>query len=96
MADQELNIQPVLAWLDAGAPGAPRPEDVLNRFCRALLACGLSLHRVAVFVRTLHPNVAGRGFFWRADREEVEVDVQAHGTRSRTEYVADLESLTPS
>ena len=79
MADQELNIQPVLAWLDAGAPRAPLSEDVLNRFCRALLACDMSLHRVAVFVRTLHPNVAGRGFFWRADREEVEVDSAEDG-----------------
>lgn len=87
MADQELNIQPVLAWLDAGAPGASRPEDVLNRFCRALLACGMSLHRVAVFVRTLHPNVAGRGFFWRADREEVEVDSAEHGWFGTEEHL---------
>jgi adenylate cyclase len=87
VADQELNIQPVLAWLDAGAPGAPRPEDMLNRFCRALLACGMSLHRVAVFVRTLHPNVAGRGFFWRADREEVEVDSAEHGWFGTEEHL---------
>ncbi|HEV2432142.1 MAG TPA: adenylate/guanylate cyclase domain-containing protein [Burkholderiales bacterium] len=87
MADPELNIQSVLAWLDAGAPEARRPEDVLNRFCRALLAGGISLHRVAVFVRTLHPNVAGRGFFWRADREEVEVDSAEHGWFGTEEHL---------
>jgi adenylate cyclase len=77
----------VLAWLDAGVPGAPSPEEVLNRLCRSLLACGMSLHRVAVFVRTLHPNVAGRGFFWRADREEVEVDSAEHGWFGSEEHL---------
>ncbi len=88
MADAELNIGPVLDWLDAGAPGTSRPEDVLNRLCRTLLACGMSLHRVAVFVRTLHPNVAGRGFFWRADREEVEVDQAEHSFIGSEEHLA--------
>jgi adenylate cyclase len=88
VADQELNIQPVLAWLDAGAPGAPRPEDVLMQICRKLVACGVSLHRVAVFVRTLHPNVAGRGYFWRADRDEVEVDQAEHSFIGSEEHLA--------
>jgi adenylate cyclase len=78
VADAQLSLQPLLDWLDAGAPGARRPEDVLMQLCRRLVACGLSLHRVAVFVRTLHPNVAGRAFFWREDREEVEVDAADH------------------
>lgn len=88
MADPELNLQPLLDWLDAGAPGTSRPEEVLDRLCRMLLACGVSLHRVAVFVRTLHPNVAGRGFFWRADREEVEVDQAEHSFIGSEEHLA--------
>jgi adenylate cyclase len=69
-----LNIQPVLGWLDGGARPAGTPEDVLAEMCRRLVAAGVSVYRVGVFVRTLHPNVAGRAFFWRAEREEVEVD----------------------
>ena len=88
MADAELNIQPVLDWLDAGAPPAQRPDDALMYFCRKLLACGISLHRVAVFVRTLHPNVAGRGYFWRADRDEVEVDQAEHSFIGSEEHLA--------
>lgn len=88
MADAELNIQPVLDWLDAGAPGTRRPEEVLMQLCRILLGCGVSLHRVAVFVRTLHPNVAGRAFFWRADREEVEVDEAEHSFIGSEEHLA--------
>ena len=87
MAHPKLNIEPVLAWLDAGAPGTSGPEKVLERICRMLVAAGVSLHRVAVFVRTLHPHVAGRGFFWRADREEVEVDSAEHGWFGTEEHL---------
>jgi adenylate cyclase len=88
VADTELNIRPVLDWLDAGAAPARRPDDALMYFCRKLLACGISLHRVAVFVRTLHPNVAGRGYFWRADRDEVEVDQAEHSFIGSEEHLA--------
>ncbi len=78
MADQELSIEPIVDWLNEGALSARLPQDVLQQLCRRLVAQGIALHRVAVFVRTLHPNVAGRGFFWREDREEVEVDSADH------------------
>jgi adenylate cyclase len=55
----------VIAWLVDGARTARRPEDVLAELCDRLLACGLPLYRVAVFVTTLHPNVMGRRFLWR-------------------------------
>jgi adenylate cyclase len=38
---------------------------VLAGLCDRLLACGLPLHRVAVFVTTLHPDVMGQRFLWR-------------------------------
>ena len=44
---------------------ARQPQDVLAELCDRLLACGLPLHRVAVFVTTLHPDVMGRRFLWR-------------------------------
>src|SRR5580693_5102452 len=31
----------------------------------ALVACGIPLWRVAVFVNTLHPQIIGRRFIWR-------------------------------
>ena len=68
----------MLDWLDAGAPPAREPAAVLDQMCRRLVASGLALARVAVFVRTLHPNVAGRGFFWREDRPQVEVESADH------------------
>jgi adenylate cyclase len=65
-------ILPVIDWLIQGAPTARRAQDVLAELCDRLLACGLPLHRVAVFVTTLHPDVMGRRFLWRRG-EEVEI-----------------------
>ena len=54
----------VAEWLIAGAPSAPEPQQVLAELCERLVVCGISLWRVAVFVRTLHPAVMGRRFLW--------------------------------
>ena len=67
MDDSSANegIRPVVDWLVDGGRTARQPEDVLAGLCERLLACGLPLHRVAVFVTTLHPDVMGRRFLWR-------------------------------
>jgi adenylate cyclase len=88
VADQALSIQPVVDWLDNGAPPARLPQEVLLHLCRRLVASGISLYRVAVFVRTLHPNVAGRAFFWREGCEEVEVDQAEHDFIGSDEHLA--------
>jgi adenylate cyclase len=55
----------VIDWLIDGARSAPDPDQVLAEGCERLLRCGIPLWRVAVFVRTLHPNIPGRAFVWR-------------------------------
>src|SRR5215469_13182207 len=60
------DIESIARWLIDGARSAPKPQDVLAILCAGLLACGIPLWRAAVFVRTLHPNVAGRRFEWRS------------------------------
>jgi hypothetical protein len=68
VADPALNIQPVVDWLTEGAPPSRLPRDVLLETCRRTVAAGLPIHRVGVFVRTLHPNLLGRAFIWQADK----------------------------
>jgi adenylate cyclase len=58
-------IRAVADWLIDGARSAPQPDQVLAQTCERLVACGIPLWRVAVFVRTLHPNVMGRRLVWR-------------------------------
>jgi adenylate cyclase len=64
-ASETHSVQPVIDWLIQGAPTVRQPQDVLAGLCDRLLACGLPLHRVAVFVTTLHPDIMGRRFLWR-------------------------------
>jgi adenylate cyclase len=69
----KIDIEPVVDWLVAGAPGAPLSQDILLRLAEKMLDARVLIDRVAVFVTTLHPNVMGRGFFWRSGWTEVEV-----------------------
>jgi adenylate cyclase len=62
-------IRAIVDWLIDGARSAPQPQQVLAELCDRLVACGIPLWRVAVFVRTLHPNVMGRRFIWRPGAE---------------------------
>lgn len=63
MPDPE--IRAIVDWLIDGARSAPQPQEVLSQLCERLVACGIPLWRVAVFVNTLHPQIIGRRFIWR-------------------------------
>jgi adenylate cyclase len=77
----------VFDWLVDGARTVHAPQRVLAELGERLLACGLPLHRVAVFVTTLHPGVMGRRFLWRPG-QEVEVSERPHGMLETDEYLA--------
>lgn len=68
-----LTTQPVIDWLIQGARSATRAEDLLPEIGARVMACGVPTWRIATFVRTLHPNVAGRRFSWRPGAGAVEV-----------------------
>ena len=55
----------IVDWLTDGARSAPRPDMVLADLCDRLVQAGIALWRVAVFVRTLHPEIMGRRFIWQ-------------------------------
>jgi adenylate cyclase len=78
-------VRAVVDWLVDGARTAQQPQDVLAELCARLVACGLPLHRVASFVRTLHPDVMGRRFLWRAG-EGVTVSEAAYDVMETDTY----------
>src|SRR4051812_25311761 len=51
-------------WLIEGAPGAATSPAVLAGTCERLIAAGVPIARAEAYVRTLHPQFAGRGFVW--------------------------------
>jgi len=79
------NALPVVDWLIGGARSESTPEDVLQQLCSRLVKAGIPLSRVAVFVHTLHPQIMGRQFLWRA-AEGVSV-IEAEHSRSQDEDV---------
>jgi adenylate cyclase len=64
-------LQNVIEWLIDGARSAPSPAQMMAETCERLVQAGLPLWRVAVFVRTLHPDIYGRAFFWRLNTDVV-------------------------
>lgn len=74
------DLQAVIDWMVDGGQPTSRPRDIVGDMCERLQACGLPLNRVAVFVRTLHPDVLGQRFLWRPGHE-VEVLEAPHSFR---------------
>ena len=65
------DLQKLTDWLIDGARSATTPTRMMSETCERLVQAGLPLWRVGVFIRMLHPDVFGRGFFWRPGAEVV-------------------------
>ncbi|RST87338.1 adenylate/guanylate cyclase domain-containing protein [Aquibium carbonis] len=57
-------IYVLVAWLVDGARSSTDARSFVEEVCRRLLAAGVPLDRVGLFINTLHPNVAARRFLW--------------------------------
>jgi adenylate cyclase len=62
-------LQKITDWLVDGARSAGSPSRMMAEICERLVAAGLPLWRVGVFVRTLHPDIYGYNFIWRLGAE---------------------------
>jgi adenylate cyclase len=79
------DIRAIADWLIDGARSAPLPHEVLSQLCDRLVARGIPLWRVAVFVNTLHPQIFGRRFIWRPGAE-VEISEGRFGLFDTPEF----------
>ncbi len=66
-------LQPLFDWLVDGVPGTRSPLVILGRIGRDLRGAGIPVDRIAAFVRSLHPHVAGRRFTWTPLMQDAEV-----------------------
>ena len=80
-----MTVKAVTDWLIDGARSAPLPQEVLAQLCERLVACGIPLWRVAVFVNTLHPQIIGRRFIWRPGAD-VEISEGCFGLFDTPEF----------
>jgi adenylate cyclase len=56
-------------WLIDGARSEPNPAKMMAQACERIVAAGLPLWRVGIFIRTLHPDIFGRRFIWKLGAE---------------------------
>jgi class 3 adenylate cyclase/uncharacterized protein (DUF427 family) len=69
----EANTNPLLPWLLNEAPGLTSTNALTEGFARALQAVGIPVWRLAVIIRTLHPQVLAESLRWWAKRPTVDV-----------------------
>jgi adenylate cyclase len=81
-----LNLQKLSEWLIDGARTAPSPPRMMAETCERLVAAGLPLWRVGIFIRTLHPDIIGRNMIWRSG-EEVVVGSANYDTLNSPEFL---------
>jgi adenylate cyclase len=62
-------LQKLTDWLIDGGRSAASPASFMAETCERMVAAGLPLWRVGVFVRTLHPDIYGRNFIWKPGAE---------------------------
>ncbi len=79
-------FQSIIDWLVGGAQPAALADRFIAETCERIVACGIPLYRVGVFVRTLHPEMLGRNYVWKPD-EDVKVGAMAHGDESGEQFL---------
>jgi len=64
-----LELKTIADWMIDGARSAATPRHMMAECCERLVKADLPLWRVGVFIRTLHPDIFGRSYIWKAGAE---------------------------
>ncbi|MDB5407348.1 MAG: putative Adenylate/Guanylate cyclase [Rhodospirillales bacterium] len=84
----------VVDWLAAGARSGAASGDVLAELCDRFLACGIDLSRVGLFVHTLHPEIMGQRFLWRAGQPVAVGNLSFEDSQSDTTRLSPVSRVT--
>lgn len=80
-------LQTTIDWLIDGARSAPQVDRFIVECCERIVASGIPLYRVGVFVSMLHPSLIGRNFIWRRDAG-VTMGSMEHGSEESDDYLS--------
>jgi adenylate cyclase len=76
---------PVARWFVTEAYRITDTAELVAAAGEQLVLSGIPLYRLAYFQLTLHPEVAGKGYYWRRG-QGVEIGVRSHGDNQDREY----------
>ena len=79
-------IDELVDWMIDGARPGGTARQMIEGVGRRLVGAGVPIGRFALFVQTLHPNIAGRRLLWTPEGG-VEMNEGGIGLYSRDEYV---------
>ncbi|MDP3896079.1 MAG: adenylate/guanylate cyclase domain-containing protein, partial [Mesorhizobium sp.] len=79
-------IDELVDWMIDGARPGGNARQLIDGVGRRLVGAGLPIGRFALFVDTLHPNVAARRFLWTPE-EGMKMNEGGIDLHSRDEYV---------
>lgn len=96
MADDEVDspstsnrgeyANPLLAWLIRDAPEAATGRALTAQLAEEMLQANIPLWRLAVIIRTLHPQVVSFAYRWRLDSPDVEESQATYYTLETPEF----------
>jgi adenylate cyclase len=84
---QTIDLTSISDWLADGARSASQVDQFVIQTCERLVAGGLPLWRVGVFVGMLHPSLIGRHFIWRRG-SGVTMGGMAYGSELQDDYLS--------
>ncbi|MEX0405367.1 adenylate/guanylate cyclase domain-containing protein [Aquibium sp. LZ166] len=79
-------MESLVNWMIDGARPSASAHTIIDGICRRLVAAGVPIDRFALFINTLHPNVAARRFTWTA-ADGVKMGEGAIGLFSEDQYI---------
>ena len=80
------HANPYVDWLLREAWEAASMEQLVGRFARYLAEVGLPLWRLALIIRTLHPQLMGTAYQWRRDEDVLKEIKVPHSTLQQSAY----------
>lgn len=86
MIDGQI-IDTLIDWMIAGARPTANAREIAARICADLTAAGVPIDRFALFIYTLHPNLAGWRITWTPE-QGVQMSEGKMGLFSTAEYTA--------
>ncbi len=77
---------PAIRWLVTEGHGIATTRELLGGLCRRLTEQGISLTRVTVHARILHPQIYALGYYWRAGEGDAGEIGREHGIQNTAAY----------
>lgn len=74
-------------WLSFQAFISPEPKIFLEQLGQKLIELGMAVCRISVSIRTLHPELVGRGYIWHRDEPEIKIAEFPRNLLNSPEYL---------